>query len=58
MNILFGIIIDTFKVLRSRNNEIQQEKDNLCYVCYLTRTEFEKEQQDFEHHIKEVHNLW
>lgn len=43
MNIIFGIIIDTFKVLRSRNNEIILEKNNLCYVCYLTRTEFDKE---------------
>lgn len=58
MNITFGIIIDTFKVLRSRNNEILQEKNNLCYICYLTRTEFDKEQQDFEEHIKKNHNLW
>jgi len=43
MNIIFGIIIDTFKVLRSRNNEILLEKNNLCYVCFLTRTEFDKE---------------
>ena len=48
MNAIFGIIIDTFKVLRSKNNEILLQKNNLCYVCYLTRTEFDKEQQDFD----------
>ena len=39
MNVLFGIIIDTFKVLRNESNQIAQEKNNLCYVCYLNRTE-------------------
>ena len=58
MNIIFGIIIDTFKVLRNKNNEIFQEKNNLCYICFLTQTEFDKEQQDFEMHIKKDHNIW
>ena len=39
MNVLFGMIIDTFKVLRNEANQIQQEKSNLCYICYLNRSE-------------------
>lgn len=58
MNIMFGIIIDTFKVLRNRNNNIIREKKNLCYVCFLTRTKFDKDQQDFDEHIYKDHKLW
>lgn len=58
MNIIFGIIIDTYKLLRSQSNQLLQEKSTLCYVCYLTRTEFDKEQKDFKEHIKNNHNLW
>jgi len=59
MNILFGIIIDTFGELRSKANSIQEDIENKCFICGINRREFDRHSQfGFEHHIKEEHNIW
>lgn len=37
MNIIYGIIIDTFKDLRSKKQMIDEDKDNVCFICSLNR---------------------
>ena len=33
LNIIFGIIIDTFGELRDQRNELEDEILNKCYIC-------------------------
>lgn len=42
MNIIFGIIIDTFAVLRDENKKKEENIRNICFVCSLNRTKIEK----------------
>lgn len=37
LNIIFGIIIDTFAVLRDEKNTIEDDKKNVCFVCSVHR---------------------
>lgn len=38
MNIIFGIIIDAFAVLRDENEKKLEMKENFCFVCSLDRS--------------------
>jgi len=59
MNILFGIIIDTFGELRAKANSIQEDIENKCFICGIDRREFDRLSQfGFEHHINVEHNPW
>jgi len=33
LNIIFGIIIDTFADLRDKRNEFEELKNNKCFIC-------------------------
>ena len=37
MNIIFGIIIDTFAELRDKNTKREQDIENVCFICSLDR---------------------
>ena len=37
LNIIFGIIIDTFGALRDETNERAEELENLCFICGTKR---------------------
>ena len=39
MNIVFGIIIDTFAELRDQKNELDDDMNNVCFICNLHRNE-------------------
>jgi inositol 1,4,5-triphosphate receptor type 1 len=59
MNLILGIIIDTFADLRKD----KQDKDDLlklsCFVCGLPRQVFDsKGLSNFEKHVQEEHCLW
>ena len=58
MNILFGIIIDTFADLRDKRNFINEDKKNKCFICSIDRVEFDKYPGGLERHAKEDHDLW
>lgn len=59
LNILFGIIIDTFAQMRDEKKAIQDDKNNFCYICNLDRSTFDKESEGgFESHIVDDHYLW
>lgn len=58
-NILFGIIIDTFAQLRQQSNDMEDDKQNKCYICDHTRLTFDKMAEGgFTRHIAKDHNLW
>lgn len=58
LNILFGIIIDTFAQLREEKRSKEDDKNNKCFICFFDRFTFDKEAQGFFHHITEDHCLW
>ncbi|KAJ1490986.1 hypothetical protein T484DRAFT_3262606 [Baffinella frigidus] len=61
MNIIFGVIIDTFGDLREQNENLVEELENKCFVCGLERYKFEMMSIDgngFEDHVKNDHNMW
>jgi hypothetical protein len=64
LNIVFGIIIDTFAALRETEQEQREQMTQKCAVCNITKDEIEvifakKNLRDgFETHIKKEHNMW
>jgi hypothetical protein len=59
MNIVFGIIIDTFSDLRSQRDEKTSNKKTMCFICGIGRDQFDQEgQTDFQRHCEYEHNKW
>jgi len=42
MNIVFGIIVDTFSELRNKRYEIEADRLSSCFICSLRADEFER----------------
>ena len=57
IEIISGIIIDTFADLRQINKDIRDDSKSLCFICDKTRDELEKE-DGFDYHTQQQHNLW
>jgi hypothetical protein len=58
LNIIFGIIIDTFRELRIKYQQNLYDQLNRCFICSVERDELEKECIHYEIHIEEDHNMW
>jgi hypothetical protein len=58
LNLIFGVIIDTFGDLRTEKNEKEDILRNTCFICGLERGRFDNKQITFEHHNEFEHNLW
>jgi hypothetical protein len=58
LNIIFGIIIDTFGELRAQNNEIEEDIRNKCFVCGIDRETFDRNADGFDHHIQSDHHVF
>ena len=57
LNIISGVIVDTFQELREKSVEENETKLNICYICSLHRILFEKRGIDFEYHKDHEHNI-
>ena len=57
LNAINDIIVDTFQSLREEANELYEIKMNICFICSLNRTIFEKIGLDFEQHKEREHNI-
>ncbi len=57
LNIINGIIVDTFQALRENANETEEEKSNVCFICSLHRSDFEIKGIDFEYHTNMEHKI-
>lgn len=55
LNIIFGIIIDTFGSLRDEKVEKDKDMKTKCFICGLERYIFEKNAEGFENHIEKDH---
>ena len=57
-NIFTGIIVGAFAELRDETNKNENDKNNVCYICQLTRDDCLKQNIDFESHVKTEHFVW
>lgn len=58
LNIVFGIIVDTFSSMRDEADvRVQDARDN-CFVCGLTRQDFGKAGKNFDKHLTKQHYPW
>eukprot|EP00937_MAST-01D_sp_MAST-1D-sp2_P002362 g2362.t1 len=62
VNIIFGIIIDTFSELREKKKEREAHTVGTCFICGLDKLIFDRSaetlDQGFRRHIKEDHYMW
>uniref|UniRef100_H2TJZ6 Inositol 1,4,5-trisphosphate receptor n=1 Tax=Takifugu rubripes TaxID=31033 RepID=H2TJZ6_TAKRU len=58
LNLIFGVIIDTFADLRSEKQKKEEVLKTTCFICGLERDKFDNKTVTFEEHIKEEHNMW
>nr|CCC49618.1 conserved hypothetical protein, fragment [Trypanosoma vivax Y486] len=59
LNIMFGIIIDTFGELRDGKRERERDLTSTCFVCGLDADRLEKTHLGgFRAHVKHEHNMW
>jgi hypothetical protein len=61
LNIIFGIIIDTFSSLRADKNERLVDTEEVCFICGIDKQVFDRasdEPDGFKTHIKVDHNMW
>ena len=59
LNIIFGIVIDTFAQQRDLQNQIKDNMENVCFVCGIDRNTFDrKHPHGFDYHTEYEHNIW
>ena len=61
LNIMTGIIIDTFGSLREEYNEYIADTETYCFICGNDRETLDKESSEregFDYHVKEEHYQW
>lgn len=58
LNLIFGVIIDTFADLRSEKQQKEEILRNTCFTCGLDRSQFDNKTVSFEDHINHEHNMW
>ncbi|XP_034023350.1 inositol 1,4,5-trisphosphate receptor type 1-like [Thalassophryne amazonica] len=58
LNLIFGVIIDTFADLRSEKQKKEEILKTTCFICGLERDKFDNKTVTFEEHIKIEHNMW
>jgi len=58
LNLIFGVIIDTFADLRSEKQQKELILKNTCFICGLNRSAFDNRTVSFEEHVKVEHNMW
>ncbi|XP_076859966.1 inositol 1,4,5-trisphosphate-gated calcium channel ITPR3 [Brachyhypopomus gauderio] len=58
LNLIFGVIIDTFADLRSEKQKKEEILKTTCFICGLERDKFDNKTVSFEEHINMEHNIW
>ena len=58
LNVIFGIIIDSFGELRHHRAMIQGKIDNECFICGIDRFTFDTKGNGFDTHVEVEHQKW
>lgn len=57
LNIIFGIIIDTFAELRDQRNDLIYDLQHNCFICGNTRFQFDLKRISWKLHVNLDHSL-
>lgn len=57
LNLVVGIFVESFMLVTKENEEALNVMQTRCFICDLTRADFEKQNADFDHHVKYEHNM-
>jgi hypothetical protein len=58
LNVIFGIIVDTFADLRESEKAALLDMHSRCDICNIERTTFEEHGLDLEDHSNKDHSMW
>ena len=58
LNMVFGIIIDTFRELRKKAAVVELDIANICFICGAKKNELEKSNINYENHVSDEHYIW
>ncbi|XP_076470932.1 inositol 1,4,5-trisphosphate-gated calcium channel ITPR2-like isoform X2 [Babylonia areolata] len=58
LNIIFGIIVDTFSELRDLKWTAESDMRDTCFICSRNSYDFEHHGKGFDHHVRSEHNMW
>nr|XP_022341731.1 inositol 1,4,5-trisphosphate receptor type 2-like isoform X4 [Crassostrea virginica] len=58
LNIIFGIIVDTFSELRDLKWRAESDMKDTCFICSRNSYDFEHNGKGFDHHVRNEHNMW
>lgn len=61
LNVIFGIIIDTFSELRQKKMDRLADTHEVCFICGNTKLDFDRNSEEpngFSNHYHNDHNLW
>lgn len=58
LNIIFGIIIDTFAELRDQRKEMLHDIEHKCFICGLDKFQFEVWRLPWRNHVNMDHNVY
>ena len=58
LNMIFGIIIEAFGDLRQKEQQIDKDKTEICFICGVDKDTLEKRGEKLEVHTDKVHNVW
>lgn len=53
---VLGLIIDAFGELRKKDDSVTDELKNKCFICGLSKTEFNSP-HEFDNHTKNHHSM-
>ena len=56
LNIVNSIIVNTFTQIREDSNQKEEDEKNRCFICNISRIEFQKNKIDIGYHRKYEHN--
>jgi hypothetical protein len=57
-NIFLGIIVDAFGELRDKTEKDEEDRNEICFICQMTKYDTLKNQINFAKHRDEQHNMW
>eukprot|EP00760_Papus_ankaliazontas_P037517 PhM_4_TR8476/c0_g1_i1/m.104088 len=61
MNIVFGIIIDTFAELREDRQSTEDDQTGTCFICGIDKSTLDRKAAragGFDSHVERDHNMW
>ena len=57
-NVTFGLIVDSFGALRDESYKYENDKNNICFICQLSRDGCLLKNINFDYHVQKEHNIW